>query len=487
MMATAIDQVRRPASRQTIPRVRGQSFPGFRANLLLAVLMAAATVAWSPRYWPVAALHSGVFALGIAWLARHAASPQPVVWSRLFIPMSIVGGWGAVQLALGTSVYDFDTSRALLYWFSNAVVMFLAAQFLGTGHIRRRFLTGLAYFTGVIAVIGILQYFTSPHFVYWIFPIGQYSKAVGPFVYRNQFAALVELVLPVVLYRVMGERRHRWVSALLAAVLFAVVVATASRAGTLLVGSELALIFLLGWRRGMLSRRALAMVSGQVLALAVVFTLVVGFQDVWSRFRQTNPYALRGKLTQSTLRMIRSRPLMGSGLGTWQTVYPEFATFDNSLFANEAHNDWAQWTAEGGVFFGLALAVLAAGAAILAWRTVWGLGVVFVFAHSLIDYPLREPVIGAILFVLIGAMIAANVEMGVGIGRRGILEVGKYSAANVRTTYPDAENDAISQTRQPAGYVYLPGNNVRRASVRFAAATRGPPGAYTGTACRSRA
>jgi O-antigen ligase len=295
------------------------------------------------------------------------------------------------------------------------MVMFLGAQFLQVRHIRRNFLTGFAYFAGVIAVLGILQYFTSPYLVYWTFPIGRHVKAVGPFVYRNQFAALVELVLPIVLYRVMAERRHRWVSAVLAAILFAVVVATASRAGTLLVASEMALVFLLGWRRGLLSRPALAMVLGQVLALAVVFTLVAGFQDVWSRFRQTNPYALRGKLAQSTLQMIRNRPLMGYGLGAWQTVYPEFATFDNSLFANEAHNDWAQWTAEGGMPFGLALAVVAAGAAILAWRTVWGLGVVLVFAHSFIDYPLREPVIGAILFVLIGAMIAAEVEGG----RRG--------------------------------------------------------------------
>ena len=406
-MAPAILQAPRQASRS----VWEDPFPAVGANLLLVVLMLAVVVAWSPRYWPVTALHVGVFALGIAWLARRAMNPRPALRSRIFIPMAIVGVWGAVQLTLGTTVYGFETTRALLYWSANAAFLFLGAQFFEAPGVRSRCLAGLSYATGVVAVIGILQYFTSPSRVYWMFPIAQ-VKAVGPFVYRNQFAALIELVLPIVLYRAMCERRHRWVSAMLAAVLFAVVVATASRAGTLLVACEIALIFLLGWRRGLLSRPALAMVIAQVLALAVAFTLVVGFQEVWSRFRQTNPYALRGKLTQSTLEMIRNRPLMGSGLGTWQTVYPEFATFDNSLFANEAHNDWAQWTAEGGIFFGLALAAVAVGAAILAWRTVWGLGVVFVFAHSLIDYPIREPVIGAILFVLIGAMIAANVERG---------------------------------------------------------------------------
>jgi O-antigen ligase len=389
-----------------------EGFLAVCAGALLVVLIAAVLVAWSPRYWPVTILHAGIFALGIAWLIANVIRPMPVRWNILFLPMFVAGVWGLFQLAIGASVYRFETSRALLYWLANAVVLFLGAQFLRAPGIRRGFLTGLAFFTGFIAVIGILQYFTSPYQIYWMFPLGQHVKAVGPFVYRNQFAAVVELVIPIPLYLLMTGRRHRWAFSILSAVLFAVVVATASRAGTLLVGSEMALIFLLGWRRGLLSGRSLLLVLGQVAALGLIFTLVAGFQDVWSRFHETNPYALRGKLAASTVEMIRTRPLLGYGLGTWQTVYPEFATFDNSLYANEAHNDWLQWTAEGGIFFGLALVAVAAGATLLAWRTLWGLGVVFVFLHSLIDYPIREPVIGAILFVLIGAVIATDFHSG---------------------------------------------------------------------------
>lgn len=73
-----------------------------------------------------------------------------------------------------------------------------------------------------------------------------------------------------------------------------------------------------------------------MLALAVISTLVVGYQDVWTRIHESNPYALRGKLARSTLRMVAARPLMGYGLGTWQTVYPQYATFDNSLYAQRS-------------------------------------------------------------------------------------------------------------------------------------------------------
>jgi hypothetical protein len=382
------------------------------ARILLIVLIAATVVAWSPRYWPVALLHVGLFAAALAWVASEIFHAVPPLRSWLFLPAMVVGSWGAVQLGIGTTVYGFATLKALLYWSANVVAMFVAAQVLRSVRVRRDFLSGLTYFTALIAVVGILQYFTSPYRIYWTFAIPQHVKAIGPFVYRNQFAALVELVLPLALYRAMDDRRMRWVFVVLSAMLVAVVVATASRAGTMLVATEVATVFLLGWRRRLVSGRSLALVFGQMLCVAAVFTLIVGYQDVWTRFQQTNPYALRGKLTRSTAEMIKARPATGFGLGTWQTAYPGYATFDNSLFANEAHNDWAQWTAEGGIPFGVALAALAAGCALLAWRTIWGLGTVFVFAHSTIDYPTREPVIGAILFVLIGAMIATDVQKG---------------------------------------------------------------------------
>ncbi len=232
-MAVAALQVA-PYTREgtgTIRRIPGARFQAVGAKLLLVVLMAAAVVAWSPRYWPVALLHTSVFALGLAWLVANVARPAPGRWSPLFPPVFAAGVWGLLQLACGASVYRFPTSRATLYWSANAVVMFLAAQFLQDKPVRRNFLAVLAVFTGFIAVIGILQYFTSPYRIYWTFPIAQHVKAVGPFVYRNQFAALVELVLPLALYRVMDDRRQRWAFALLSAVLFAVVVATASRAG----------------------------------------------------------------------------------------------------------------------------------------------------------------------------------------------------------------------------------------------------------------
>ena len=38
--------------------------------------------------------------------------------------------------------------------------------------------------------------------------------------------------------------------------------------------------------------------------------------------------------------------------------------------------------------------------------SLWGLGIPAVFAHSLVDYPLRQPALAVLLFAMLGALAA---------------------------------------------------------------------------------
>jgi O-antigen ligase len=115
---------------------------------------------------------------------------------------------------------------------------------------------------------------------------------------------------------------------------------------------------------------------------------------------------VRRQLDLSTLHMIAAHPWFGVGLGAWSTVYPHYALVDIGAFANQAHNDWLQWTAEGGVPFGLILATLFFWCLRPAISSVWGLGIIAVFLHALVDYPFSRPALGS-WPILIMAMLAA--------------------------------------------------------------------------------
>jgi len=107
------------------------------------------------------------------------------------------------------------------------------------------------------------------------------------------------------------------------------------------------------------------------------------------------------------------RPLTGFGLGTWSEVYPGYARFDDGLFANQAHNDWAQWAAEGGVPFLLLMLGVAGGAIRPAFRSLWGLGVFAVFLHCWVDYPMQQrPALAAFFFAMLGILAAYKHQTG---------------------------------------------------------------------------
>jgi hypothetical protein len=293
----------------------------------------------------------------------------------------------------------------VLYWAANAAVFLAAREVCGSTHTRNRFLRGTLWFGAAVALLTVVQYFTSEGRVFWVFPAEE-ARVLGPFLYKNQCAAFIELLFPLAVYQSLVDRRHSLVYVTMAATMFAVVLASVSRAGVALLAGELIVILWLAWRRGLLPAVSLRKTVMRMAALSAVLAAVVGWQVTLEKFREPEPYRVRRELLLSSLAMVADHPWAGFGLGTWPAVYPAYARFDNGLVANHAHDDWVEWAAEGGLPF------LALAAAIALWSvrpaadSLWGLGIPAVFAHSLVDYPLREPALAALLFAMLGALAA---------------------------------------------------------------------------------
>ncbi len=89
-------------------------------------------------------------------------------------------------------------------------------------------------------------------------------------------------------------------------------------------------------------------------------------------------------------------------------AYPGFATYDDGKFANQAHDDWAQWAVEGGLPFVVVMLSIAVWSGIQGFRNIWGIGVPVVFLHCLVDYPIQPAASAGILFVLLSASAYAE-------------------------------------------------------------------------------
>lgn len=353
--------------------------------------------------WAWSAFQIGICLLACWRLTQPYRPRAPLSLAAL----TFASVWPLIQLALGTSVSRGDTWIAALNWSTFLLVFALASEVLSEPGARRWFLAAVSIFGMLLAAIATVQKYSSGGRVFWIFQSEFYSDVLGPFLNRNQFAAWIELLLPVSLYLAITNRRLRPLFGVATATMFSSVVASASRAGFLLVCVEvLAVIVAIAAYRAA-PRRALAIVAVEFVALAGIGVAAAGWQGLQGRLEAMQPEILRVDAFRASGLMVRDRPWAGSGLGTWATMYPRYATFDTGLFMNQAHNDWLQWAAEGGVPFVFFLAVFAVLLCKPAVRSIYGVGTVAFLMHAFIDYPMQQrPALAAWFFAMAGATIA---------------------------------------------------------------------------------
>ena len=359
---------------------------------------------WVPARWALSAFQVILFTTAMLAIGRRIRSKEAFRWHPVALLLGLAVTWGLLQIALHQTVYEWKTWDAVLNWTTNLIAFSLALEIRGGA--RERFLRAVVIFGFVLSIVSTFTVLTSaPGIAFWRFDLGTDHPVLGPFVYRNQYAAFVEVVLPLAIVRAILDRERWLIYTVIAATLFASVVAGGSRAGTMLCLAEILITPMIAFGRKMISGGTLARVLAGSIAAVVLLTAVVGWEVIWNRLQEQNPYSLRAELVRSSVRMVRERPVMGFGLGTWSDAYPGFARFDDGRFVNQAHNDWLQWAAEGGLpFLGIMLAVVGWNVR-PAFRSLWGIGLLVVFLHCLVDYPMQQrPALAAFFFAMLGLL-----------------------------------------------------------------------------------
>jgi O-antigen ligase len=385
--------------------------------------------------WPLQSFQIGVFALLAAYLItgirqgkeRVAKGFAPVL--VYFIPL-----WGLIQILAHTTASTIETREAVLRWGALAAVFFLVQTVAHTPKAREAVLHVFLGFATVMAVLCLTQLFTSNGRVLWTFPTG-YSDVYATFPSHNNFAQLVELSLPIAVWFSLEKARQSWGYILVAGTLYASVIGAASRAGAILCTGELLAMLLIGLY--MLRRedrkprvRSIMLVLAMVPLAAATFTFVVGWRGIWQRFQEHDPYLMRHEFLISTIEMAKDRPLIGYGLGTFPDVYPQHAIVDLPAFVNHAHNDWAEFAADGGIPFLLLVLVPFAVAVPTAIRHPWGLGLLAIMLHACMDFPFPRPAVSGWMFAMLGLVYMARTADRDGSGpndtdapsRRAVLE-----------------------------------------------------------------
>ncbi len=266
-------------------------------TLILLLIFSTSTV-FLQESWPVESFQIGVYALTATYLLlgirrdseNLAGGVAP--WLVYFIP-----AWGVIQILAHTTVSTIETREAVLRWGALAAVFFLTQTVARTSAAREIMLLAFLCFAAVMAVLCLTQLFTSEGRVLWIFATG-YPDVYATFPSHNNYAQFIEVSLPIALWWALRDGWRSWGYALIGGVLYASVIGAASRAGAILCTAELLAMLAIGLilhgrpKSGRFFRYTAATLV-MVPLLAAIFTFVVGWQRIWERFQEIDPYVMK--------------------------------------------------------------------------------------------------------------------------------------------------------------------------------------------------
>ncbi len=369
--------------------------------------------------WGEAILEIGAAVLLVFWGEIVVRRRQlEIQWNWLYIPVLGLAIFALAQAMLGLSVYPYATKMEVLRWGAYIILCFLAVESFRTEQELKSFAWFLVTLGFTVSLFGIVQYFTFNGKLYWLVMPDRSGGAFGPFVYHNHFAGFVELVDPFGLALLFSARVPKGqlpALSLFTIVPIAALVLSTSRGGITSFLLEVAfLAFVLGARedRGkrLLKAACLLIVTGVLLVWLGIGSTVQRFEELSG---SADPSEGRVSLSRDAWQIFVHHPWTGTGLGTFETAYPRYASFYDGLRVDHAHNDYFELLANTGLIGGvLGLAFVA----VLFWfgyanlrsarspggRAFYGSALAAcagILLHSFVDFNLHLPS-NALLFLI---------------------------------------------------------------------------------------
>jgi O-antigen ligase len=373
--------------------------------------------------WSESALEIGAATLLAWWGILFAAGVVPTIrWNWLLVPLAGFWTWGTVQFLSGLTASPFLTRIECLKGAALIVLFFLAIQAFAAVEHWRGLIWFLMVLGFVVSVQGILQHFTFNGKLYWFRELRYGGIPFGPYVNRNHFAGLIELIVPTGLAIVLlrAERRDRIPMVLILTLLpLGALFLSASRGGMVSVMLEGGLVMILVFLRRHGRHQLAAVAVVVLLAGGLVSWLGVGRAlDRFSSLRQMEvSETRRTEMLHDSWRIFADHPLSGIGLGALQEVFPQYETLYDGNVVQHTHNDYVEALAETGIvggLFGAAFLLLllweswarlatAADSADLAYHIGAVAACAGLLVHSLVDFNLHIPS-NALIFLLQSAL-----------------------------------------------------------------------------------
>ena len=414
----AADYPERLESKNQLARI----LDGCLASALCLLLAFGPLAFGAVQPWAICTLELGATFCVVLWVATELARGRPAVHGNaLFFPVVFFGALVCVQLLAALTAYWYVTWQSGLLWAAYGMIVFIVTQCLRRSVLVRNVALFFVAFGFLVALFAMVQQFTWNGYLYWVVPNRYGGMVYGPYVNHSHYAGLMEMLVPFPLVFAMmthWPKSLRVLFGFVALIMASTIFLSRSLGGMFAFAAQ---VIILGLIVGFRERSRLP-----ALLLLVIVGLLAGWLFLLSPGgiserigRLQDPLAQSGAgdrlaIVKDSLKMIKARPILGWGLGTFPEVYPSFRSFYTNFFVNEAHNDYIQVAVEMGLAgfaatcWFIALVFRGGLRRTARWRTdirsavvlAAMIGVAGILVHSLADFNLQVPANAALFFAL---------------------------------------------------------------------------------------
>ncbi len=352
--------------------------------------------------------------------------------------------WGFLAVGIISTVRSVVIHSSIIHlkWFLTYAILFHLVVNLANTERRQRILIG-SFIVGsaVVGIIGLYQYFFGFKAmigqVYRTIPEelwGDYiarierGRVFSTFAYPNALAGFIITALPIslavfLLKRDWLRRDSRWkAGAYSLLVLVPVVlsfVLTGSKGGFLSLGLVAVVGMFIAARLFGISKKIIVVVIAGILVVGTVVVITPQGRELVRKGAYT--FSERVNYWRAGVKMVHLRPVLGSGLFSFSTMYNKYRGPD-ARDVRTAHNNYLQILVETGVVgllcflgFWLTICCLGAGAvsALLRGEKAFGsiigaaslLGIIAFLLHNIVDFDLYVPGITMSALFLAGLVV----------------------------------------------------------------------------------
>lgn len=342
-----------------------------------------------------------------SWLSKALVIGFVGILLLQFLPVSRTLKIHGSDFEITSNFYSFSIQSSLdsaLFAFAVAGFALFLSRF-SEGELGRLFRFILIGLLVNLALVALQLSYSGGTRIEGILP---FTITSASFANENHFSALVFATIPLLAFHYLVRVKKPLIYISFAAIISLCLFAVGSRAGmTMTICTTFICLF---W---FLSNNLSVVRRMQIAIIVTLLSIVAAY---YTFDASSDISGARGDFLRNTVEAIKDNYLLGTGLGTFDLVYPSYEPVTDTFhaYANHAHNDYAEFILETGFLGSLLLLtylfVVFRQFGKSALSQAAGLSMLALGIHSLIDYPLRTLAL-AVFFAYLAAILLTKPEM----------------------------------------------------------------------------